>query len=134
MALINNHHHTENLSPEACSRTEAHIKVLGVTYVSLRKINDERNGCGPLFMFLVFHLTALPVNFINYLFFILYYDKKYTVTSKMILRHCATNRNVAGSIPDYVIGIFIDNPFGRNMALELTQPVTEISTRYTSWE
>jgi hypothetical protein len=35
------------------------------------------------------------------------------------LRHCTTNRKVAGSIPDGVIGIFHwPNPFGRTMALE----------------
>jgi hypothetical protein len=34
------------------------------------------------------------------------------------LRHCATNRQVTGSIPDGVIGIFHwNNPSGRNLAL-----------------
>jgi hypothetical protein len=28
---------------------------------------------------------------------------------------------------------FIDNPFGRTMALGLTQPLTEMSTRNISW-
>jgi len=51
------------------------------------------------------------------------------------LRHCATSQKVAGSIPDGVIGIFLKhNPSGRNMVLELTQPLTELSTRYISWE
>jgi hypothetical protein len=37
------------------------------------------------------------------------------------LRHCATNRKVAGSIPDGVIGIFHwHNPSGRTMALGST--------------
>jgi hypothetical protein len=50
------------------------------------------------------------------------------------LRHCATNRNVAGSIPDGVTGIFHwHNRFGRTMALGSTQPLTEISTRNLSW-
>ena len=41
------------------------------------------------------------------------------------LRHCATRRKVAGSIPDIVIEIFhLHNPSGRNMALGLTQPLT----------
>jgi hypothetical protein len=45
------------------------------------------------------------------------------------LRHCATNRNVAGSIPDGVTGIFHwHNRFGRTMALGSTQPLTEMST------
>jgi len=50
------------------------------------------------------------------------------------LRHCATTREVAGSIPDGVIGIFhCHNPSGRTMALGLTLPLTEMSTRNISW-
>ena len=49
------------------------------------------------------------------------------------LRHCATSRKVAGSIPDGVTGIF-HNTSGRTMALGLTQPLTEMSTRNISWE
>jgi hypothetical protein len=42
------------------------------------------------------------------------------------LRYCATNRNVAGSIPDGVTGIFhCNNPSDRTMALGSTQPLTE---------
>ena len=47
------------------------------------------------------------------------------------LRHCATSRKFAGSIPD---GIFHwHNPSGRTMALGLTQTVTEMSTRNIPW-
>jgi hypothetical protein len=50
------------------------------------------------------------------------------------LRNCATNQKVAGSIPDSAIGIVHwHNPSGRTMALGLTQTVTYISTRYSSW-
>ena len=51
------------------------------------------------------------------------------------LRHAeATSRKVTGSIPDGVIGIFHShNPSGRTMALVLTQPLTEMSTRNISW-
>ena len=50
------------------------------------------------------------------------------------LRHCATSRKVTGSIPDGVIGIFHwRNPSSRTMALGLTQPLTEMSTRNISW-
>jgi hypothetical protein len=50
------------------------------------------------------------------------------------LRHYATNRQVAGSIPDGVIGIFqLYDPSGRTMALGSTQPLTEMSTRCISW-
>jgi hypothetical protein len=46
------------------------------------------------------------------------------------LRYRATNRKVAGSIPDVVIGIFHwHNPSDRTMALVSTQPLTEMSTR-----
>jgi hypothetical protein len=51
-------------------------------------------------------------------------------TSGSWLRHYATSRKVAGSIPDEVIGFFIwHNPSSRNMALGSTQPLTEMSTR-----
>ena len=47
---------------------------------------------------------------------------------------CATNRKVAGSIPDGVIGIFHwHNPSDHTMAMGLTQPLTEMSTRNISW-
>jgi hypothetical protein len=50
------------------------------------------------------------------------------------LRHCATNRKLAGSIPDGIIGIFHwHNPSGRTMALGSTQPLTEMNTRNISW-
>ena len=49
-------------------------------------------------------------------------------------RFDATSRKVAGSIPDCVIEIFLwHNPSGRTMALGLTQPLTEMSTRNISW-
>jgi hypothetical protein len=49
------------------------------------------------------------------------------------LRYCAANRKVAGSIPNGVTGIFHShNPSGRTMALGLTQPLTEMSTRNIS--
>jgi len=41
------------------------------------------------------------------------------------LRHCAASRKVAGSIPDGVAGNFhLHYPYGRPMALGLTQPLT----------
>ena len=50
------------------------------------------------------------------------------------LRHCATSQKVAGLIPDDVVGIFHGhNPAGRTMALGLTQPLTEMSTKNISW-
>jgi hypothetical protein len=50
------------------------------------------------------------------------------------LRHCATNRKVAGSIPGGVIGIFHrHNSLRHTMALGSTQPLREMSTRNVSW-
>jgi hypothetical protein len=50
------------------------------------------------------------------------------------LRHCATNRKVAGSISDGVTGFFyLHNPSGRTVALGSTQSLTEVSTRNISW-
>jgi len=49
------------------------------------------------------------------------------------LRHCAITWKVMGLIPDGVIGIFHwHNPSGRTVALRLTQPLTEMSTRKIS--
>jgi hypothetical protein len=46
----------------------------------------------------------------------------------------STLRQVAGSIPDGVSGIFHwHNPVCRTMALGSTQPLTEMSTRNISW-
>jgi hypothetical protein len=51
------------------------------------------------------------------------------------LRHCATTRKFACSFPDGVIGIFhLHNPSGHTMALGLTQPLAEKSTRINSWK
>jgi hypothetical protein len=50
------------------------------------------------------------------------------------LRHCTTSRRVAGSIPRGAIGSFHwHNPSRRTRALELTQLLTEMSARNTSW-
>jgi hypothetical protein len=49
---------------------------------------------------------------------------------KTALRHYATSRKVAGSIPYEVIGFFNwPNPPSRTMALGSTQPLTGMSTR-----
>jgi hypothetical protein len=46
------------------------------------------------------------------------------------LRHYATSRKIACSIPDEVIGFFnLPNPSSRIMTLGSTQPLTEMSTR-----
>jgi hypothetical protein len=47
------------------------------------------------------------------------------------LRHYATGRKVAGSIPEVVIGFFskLHNNSSRNITLEFAQHLTEMSTR-----
>jgi hypothetical protein len=51
----------------------------------------------------------------------------------MVVSHCATSREVAGSIPDVLIVIFhLHNPFGRTVALGSTRPLTEMSTKNIS--
>ena len=51
------------------------------------------------------------------------------------LRHCATSQKEAGLIPDGVTAIFHwHNPSSRTMAVGLTKPLIEISTRNISWK
>jgi hypothetical protein len=53
----------------------------------------------------------------------------YAVTY-LVERHYATNRQVAGLIPNEVTGFFnLPKPSSRTMALGSTQPLTEMSTR-----
>jgi hypothetical protein len=68
------------------------------------------------------------------------YTKKQSITINTLtspyrpILHCATSQKVVGSIPDGVIGIFHwYNPTGRTIALGLTRPLTEMSTRNISW-
>jgi hypothetical protein len=70
---------------------------------------------------------------ISILLHLVYYLTQGTTVAQW-LRYCATNRKVAGSIPDDVIGIFHwHNPSDRTMAMGSTQPLTEMSTRSISW-
>jgi len=48
--------------------------------------------------------------------------------------HCSISWKVMGSIPDGVIGIFHSvNPSSYTVALGLTRPLKEMSTRFISW-
>jgi hypothetical protein len=71
-----------------------------------------------------FHISP---SFYNFNVFVTYVNGLYWGHAvAQWLRHCATNRKVAGSIPDGVFGIFhLHNPSGRTMALGSTQPLTE---------
>jgi hypothetical protein len=67
----------------------------------------------------------LGINFVD-AYFKSFTIKKWCTRGRSWLRHCATSRKVAGSIPDGVIGILHwPNNSGRNMNLLLTQPLTE---------
>jgi len=58
----------------------------------------------------------------------------YYHTWRSWLKHCATSRKVAVSMPHEVIGIFHSlNPSGSTMALGSTQPLTKMITRGISW-
>jgi hypothetical protein len=58
------------------------------------------------------------------------YSLKFGAAVAQWLRHCATNRKFAGSIPEDVIGIFHwHNPSDCTMAMGSTQPLTKMSTR-----
>ena len=84
-------------------------------------------------------LANLPLLFALFIFWFHYLlSDKWNVLLLLLLLllllNYTTNRQVAGSIPDDVIGIFQwHNPSGRTMALGSTQPLTEMSTRFISW-
>jgi hypothetical protein len=60
--------------------------------------------------------------------------KENTLLRILMESHCAVSQEVAGLIPDGVIGIFhCLNPSGCTMALWSTQPQIEMSTRDISW-
>ena len=62
------------------------------------------------------------------------HHRKYKYTFSRRRHAVAQLVEVAGSIPEGVIGIFRwYNPSGRIMALKLTQPLAEMSTRNISW-
>jgi len=91
-------------------------------------------------IFTIFLLGRFSLNYLNF-FWLLYCTTSLLQTIITLggtrrrnwLRHCTINRKVAGSIPDGVIGFFHWHiPSGRTMALGLTQPLTEMSTRNIS--
>jgi len=49
------------------------------------------------------------------------------------LRHCATSRKVAGSIPNCQWNFSLTQSFRPHLLLRSTQPLTEMSTRDISW-
>jgi hypothetical protein len=90
------------------------------------RVKLAKTGHGP-------HSSRLVVICVILLLFVLFYVL-FVTRWRSWLRHCATSRRVAVSIPDDITGIFHwHNPSGRAMALGLTQLLTEMSTRNISW-
>ena len=88
----------------------------------------------------VYHLRGIRNKFLNSFYLKLWFRNRVVPQGVGVtrwrswLRHCATSRKVAASIPDGVVENFLwYNPSGRTMALGLTQLLTEISTRNISW-
>ena len=78
------------------------------------------------------HSTTVRSAYTVFMCFVFIWEQTATCATYSI--NCATSRKVAGSIPDGVTGIsHWYNPSGRTMALGLTQPLTEMSTRNISW-
>jgi hypothetical protein len=105
----------ENLMGETVGMTEVEKWVLwGWTALNINSVEFS----GRVFLYSLwrnFRLLYLPFG-----------DTRW----RSLLRHCATSQKVAGSIPDGVIGIFHWlNPSNCTIALGLTQPRTEMSTR-----
>ena len=95
-------------------------------HTQLECINYTHWRC-PFKRWNMLHLRIVSINWqFNYIW--VYFSVQGTLWCSW-LRHCATSREVVGSIPDKVIGIFYwHNPSDRTMALVLTQPLTEMST------
>jgi len=80
---------------------------------------------------LVSHIIHVPVKETSLLSKIFYFTP-YSWSTRW--HSCATRQKVTDSIPDGVNGIFHwHTPSGRTMALGLTQPLIEMSTRNISW-
>ena len=102
--------------PEGLSRLNIHGYYIQVTFCTSDKKSDDN------------YSEKYWSNLFNIYLFI------WGTPWRSWLRHCATSRKVAGSIPDGVIGVFnLNNPSCRTMALGLTYPLTEMCTRNISW-
>ena len=96
------------------------------------KCREQNNiGISPPRSLTDVRLNPIPDTLLND---IIMFDTSYWGTRWLSwLRHWATNRKVAGSIPDAVTAIFQwFNPSGSIMALGWTQNLTEMSTRTAS--
>ena len=94
----------------------------------------------PLYVYVLSMVSFLHISqrkqYINILSFPMFDTSRFNHWTcwRSRLRHCTTARKVADSIPKFVIGIIhCHNRSGRTVALRLTQPLTEMSTRNISW-
>jgi hypothetical protein len=99
-------------------------------------------NCKPMYLFCYLMVLSFAARFYNtswvtgsyFAEFVPYTAYVWDKQWPSCMRHCATNRKVAGLIPDGVIGGFhCYNLSGRTMVFGSTQPLTEISTRNISW-
>jgi hypothetical protein len=104
-----------------------------------RKTKSGLCACAITFQTQSTKCCLVTINKINY-YFILFIYSFHIITNKCTInittgtRGSTTSRKVAGSISDGVTGIFHwHNSSGRTMALGLTRPLTEMSTRNISW-
>jgi hypothetical protein len=102
------------------TRTGPICMQFGITYFHGHTAQTRR------FYLLYINVKLLCICITNIIFFI--------PSNRGWLRHCATRRKVAGSIPDGASGIFHwHNPSGSTIALRSTKPLTEMRTRNISW-
>ena len=106
---------------------------LALNWMALTTIHRHIPRCGRLqLMNSSSKFPALFVRTRDYFHVVLVYFVGHAVAQ--LVEALVASRKVAGSIPDGVIGIFHwHNPSCRSMALESTQPLTEMSTRNTFW-
>jgi len=92
--------------------------------------------CFPVFWNQTFHKQNFKEQFFKILsHYFLYTTRAFGVTRwHSWLMYHATSRKVKDSIPSGVIRVFRwHSPSGRTMAMGSTQPLTEMSTRNSSW-
>jgi len=114
---------TNCISPTEKSHPTTYLHVIfthSVNPVILGTLDVSERGYNPVLRWLDFILS--------------YFRKTLSQHTHNPLGHCVTSRKVAGSIPDGFNGIFNwQIPCDRTMALESTQPLTEMNTRNFSW-
>jgi hypothetical protein len=125
-------HHREN--GEVAVRFRSRCYLPWDICADITDTSDVRELCGSG------HLTHISTQTLSFpllcnLLLFPWYEKKRAVCCDCYfhwLRHYATSRKVANSSPDEMDVFNFPNPSSRTMALESTQPLTEMSTRNLS--